>query len=85
MGASCKNAGSAHFIETAYDNPGGIAVGLDPCGLNVLITAVTNQLFTALSKEDFVCLSIFLNELSKSMFATSVFRDLCDHDGKFKR
>lgn len=59
-------------------------MGLDPCGLNVLITAVTNHLFTTLSKEDFVCLSIFLNELSKSMFATSLFRDFCDHEGKSK-
>jgi hypothetical protein len=57
---------------------------LDPCELNVLITAITNYLYTTLSKEEFLCLSVILNELSKSMFSTSLFQDLCNKDGKFK-
>lgn len=56
---------------------------VDPCELNVLITALTNHFYTTLSKEEFICLSVFLNELSKSMFSTSLFRDLCNKDGKF--
>lgn len=51
---------------------------LNPCELNVLITALTNQFFQSLTREEFACLSVFLNELSKSMFATALFRDLCD-------
>jgi hypothetical protein len=51
---------------------------VNPAELNVLIMALTNHFFGALTKEEFACLSIFLNELSKSMFATAVFRDLCD-------
>jgi hypothetical protein len=57
---------------------------MNPCELNAAIAFITNYLYTSLSKEDFVCLSIFLNELSKSMFTTSVFQDLCNKDGKFK-
>ncbi|SHH85564.1 hypothetical protein SAMN02745823_01211 [Sporobacter termitidis DSM 10068] len=56
---------------------------MNPCELNAMIAAITNYLYTALSKEDFVCLSIFLNELSKSMLTTSVFSDLCNKEGKF--
>ncbi len=55
---------------------------LDPCELNVLVTALTNHFYTTLSKEDFICLSIFLRELSKMMISTSVFEDLCNDDGK---
>ncbi len=50
--------------------------------MNVLIAALTNHFFTTLSKEDFVCLSIFLRELSKSMISTSVFEELCSHEKK---
>ena len=57
---------------------------MDPCELNVLITALTNYFFTTLTREEFVCLSIFLNELSKSMFSTTLFQDVCTRDGKFK-
>lgn len=56
---------------------------MDPCELNVVIMALTNYFFTKLTKEEFVCLSIFLNELSKSMFSTSIFRDLCNSEGGF--
>lgn len=52
--------------------------------MNVLITALTNYFFTALTREEFICLSIFLNELSKSMFSTTLFQDVCNRDGKFK-
>jgi len=57
---------------------------MNPCELNAAIAAITNYLYCALSKEDFICLSVFLNELSKSMFSTTLFRDLCYKDGKFK-
>ncbi len=56
---------------------------VNPCELNVIIAALTNHLYTTLSKEDFICLSVFLNELSKSMFTTSLFQDLCNREGKF--
>ncbi len=55
---------------------------MDPCGLNAIIAALTNYFYTSLTKDEFVCLSIFLNELSKSMFATTLFRDLCGKEGK---
>ena len=32
---------------------------INPCELNVAIAALTNYFFTTLSKEDFICLSIF--------------------------
>jgi len=51
---------------------------VNPVELNVMIMALTNHFFNTLSKEEFACLSVFLNELSKSMFATALFRDLCD-------
>lgn len=50
---------------------------MDPCELNVLITAITNNLFCTLSEKEFLCVSVFLNELSKSMFTTSLFADVC--------
>ncbi|MCL2034808.1 MAG: hypothetical protein FWG94_08760 [Oscillospiraceae bacterium] len=53
---------------------------MSPSELNVLIMALTNHFFATLTKEEFACLSVFLNELSKSMFATALFRDLCDRN-----
>lgn len=52
-------------------------IHMDPCGLNVLIAAISNYFYTELSKDEFVCLGIFLNELSKSMIATALFHKLC--------
>ncbi|HOG02142.1 MAG: hypothetical protein BWY35_00987 [Firmicutes bacterium ADurb.Bin248] len=53
---------------------------INPCELNVAIAALTNYFFTTLSKEDFICLSIFLRELSKSMIGTTVFDGLCSKE-----
>ncbi len=50
--------------------------------MNMAIAALTNHFFTTLSKEDFICLSIFLRELSKSMIGTTVFEGLCSGDDK---
>jgi len=50
---------------------------MSPVELNLIITAVTNHLYTSLSKEEFICMNIFISELSKSMFATTLFDDLC--------
>ena len=50
---------------------------LNPCELNVLIASLTNYFYTTLSEEDFICLGIFLRELSKSMISTTVFDELC--------
>lgn len=50
---------------------------MTPCDLNVLIAAITNQLYCSLTREEFKCLSVFLNELSKSMFTTVLFEDVC--------
>mgnify|MGYP000858012438 CR=1 FL=1 len=55
---------------------------MNPCELNTLVTAITNHLYCTLSSEDFNCLSVFINELSKSMFSMALFRDLCNKDGK---
>jgi len=57
---------------------------MDPCEMNVMITALTNYFFTTLSHEDFVCLSIILRELSKTMISTSIFNRLCDGEAKDK-
>ncbi len=56
---------------------------MNPCELNVIITALTNYFYVTLSREDFNCLNVFLSELSKSMFSTTLFRDLCNREGKF--
>ena len=50
---------------------------MTPCSLNALIAAICNYLYCSLTREQFKCLSIFLNELSKSMFATTLFEDIC--------
>ena len=58
---------------------------MSPVELNVIITSITNYLYTTLSKEDFICLNIFVSELSKSMFATTLFDDLCFKKDKDKK
>lgn len=50
---------------------------MTPCDLNLLIAAISNQLYCSMTREEFKCLSIFLNELSKSMFTTVLFEDVC--------
>lgn len=57
---------------------------MNPCELNAAIAAITNYLYANLCKDDFICLSVFLNELSKSMFTTTLFGDLCNKEGRFK-
>ena len=51
---------------------------MNPCEINVLLTAISNQLYASLSKEDFVAVSIFLNELSKVMFSMTLFGGICE-------
>lgn len=55
---------------------------MDPCQLNAVITAITNQLYSALEEDDFVCLSIFLNELSKTMLSMAILGDVCRRQGR---
>ena len=56
---------------------------MDPRELSVMITSINNYLYSTLSREDFKCATIFLNELSKAMFATILFGDVCfDRDKK---
>jgi len=50
---------------------------LDPCELNAFIAFLTNYFYTNLSKEEFLCLSIFLRELGKSMFSMAAFEEIC--------
>lgn len=57
---------------------------MDPCELNVIVTAITNSFYTTLSEEDFLCMAIFLRELSKTMFSTIAFESLCSGDGDGK-
>ena len=59
-------------------------MNMNPVEVNVLITAITNHLFCTLSRKNFVCLNIFISELSKAMFATTLFRDLCGDNDKNK-
>lgn len=53
---------------------------MNACEMNILIATITNTLYSTLSKEDFYCLSIFVNELSKSMFSTSLLSKICARD-----
>ena len=50
---------------------------MNPCEVNATITAISNYLFTNLSKKDFVFLNICISELSKSMFAMELLRGVC--------
>ena len=50
---------------------------MNPCEINAAITAITNFLFTNLSKKDFIFLNICISELSKSMFAMELLRGVC--------
>jgi hypothetical protein len=45
--------------------------------MNATIAAITNTLYTSLSKREFFCLSVFLSELSKAMFNMEVLRGIC--------
>jgi len=50
---------------------------MTPCEINATITAISNFLFTNLSKKDFIFLNICISELSKSMFAMELLRGVC--------
>lgn len=50
---------------------------MNPCELNVLVTAITNTLYCSLTKEEYKCLAIVFNELSKTMFAVSSYEAIC--------
>ena len=53
---------------------------MDPRELNIIITAITNQLYTNLSKKDFLFLNIVFSELSKSMFSMELLRGICQKE-----
>lgn len=55
---------------------------MNPCDINTLVTAITNYLYVTLDPKDFTCLNIFISELSKSMFSMTLFRDICDKQGR---
>ncbi len=44
----------------------------------MVVTAVVNYFYSVLTKEDFTYLTAVLNELSKAMIATNIFRDQYD-------
>ena len=50
---------------------------MDPRTLNAIITAVTNYLYTTLSKKQFLFFSVLFSELSKSMLTMEVLRGIC--------
>lgn len=56
----------------------GMVAAVNPCEINTVVTAVANFLFSSLDRDQFRHLNIFLNELSKTMFSMSMYRDLCD-------
>ncbi|MDL2233516.1 hypothetical protein LJC63_08055 [Ruminococcaceae bacterium OttesenSCG-928-L11] len=64
---------------------------MNACELNAVITAITNSLYSTLSPREFLCLNLFLSELSKSMFSMTLLRDICatedspDEKGKKKQ
>lgn len=55
---------------------------MNPCEMNIAIASLSNYLYTELCEEDFECLALFLNELSKSMFTMSVHEKLCSSRNK---
>lgn len=55
---------------------------MNPCEVNAAIAAITNYLYANLSKKDFFCLSVILSELSKSMFAMEVLKNVCNREEK---
>ncbi len=55
---------------------------LDPCELNALIALLVDYFFNNLSKKEFLCLSVFLRELSKSMFSMAAFEEICSDPQK---
>lgn len=59
-------------------------IAMSPCELNLLIAAISNHLYTMLTLDKFLCLAVFLNELSKQMLAMPIFKELCNGEGRFK-
>ncbi len=55
---------------------------MDPCEFNAAIAAITNILYASLSKEEFACLSAFLGELSRTMYGTIHYKDVCEKNKK---
>ena len=62
---------------------GGV-ISMSPCELNALMAALSNQLYTTLPRDKFLCLAVFLNELSKQMLTMPLFNDLCNGEGRFR-
>ena len=50
---------------------------MNPCQMNALIAAISNYLYTTLSKKDFLFWNVFFSELSKSMFSMEILRGVC--------
>lgn len=55
---------------------------MNPVEVNMMVASISGYLYECLPEEDFECLALILNELSKSMFSMSVFERLCDNDKK---
>ena len=51
-------------------------MGLRPTEINVLLTAITNYLYSTLSEREFTNLSIFLSLLSKEMISMEAIRGI---------
>jgi len=67
-------------MKTEENQTNGVMNMMNPCEVNATITAISNYLFTNLSKKDFVFLNICISELSKSMFAMELLRGVCKID-----
>ncbi|MCL2057239.1 MAG: hypothetical protein FWH02_08500 [Oscillospiraceae bacterium] len=50
---------------------------MDPRSLNAALTAITNYLYTKLSKRDFVNLGVLLSLLSKDILDMAAIEGLC--------
>ena len=50
---------------------------MNPCELNALIAAVTNQLWCSLSRTEFINLGILLSLISKDILSMAALEGLC--------
>lgn len=51
---------------------------MDPRELNATVAGICNLLYTKLPRRDFIFVRVLLSELSKSMFAMEILREVCE-------
>ena len=58
---------------------------IDPCQLNAVIAALTNQLYCSLSREEFIGLGIFLSMLSKDILSMAAIEEFLKWEHRDER